>query len=898
MRTILVEHLTRWADEKGSRDGLPELVHRLIRSTVRVRRLDLPTGDPTRYRGWDGLVEVEQGNAWVPAGHSAWEMGVNADPKGKADDDYAKRLKDPKGIDPAQSTFVFVTLRVWPGGRAWSAARRAEGVWKDVRVLDAGDLHQWLADSDRTSLWFAAVHLEWPEVGGEWIEPTIAWKPHVLKTARRPLSWLTWDARLTDLIGRDQEKADLLAWARGEPGAKFRVLAGEGGAGKTRLAHEVADELARDPNWSAGLVPADRPLPLDAGPAGCFLLIDYPEERRDAVQARLAQIAAIPYDPERRVRVLLLSRHGDDYWQPAITTARADAAWDPEYPLREGVAPADAWAIYQSALPRVPRTPGQREPQPVDAEAFGAWLGRVPVNQRPLLIAAAAIQAVSDPERRIVDLTARQVVEALAEREIVRLRKLAKQHGFADDALARLAALAAVRGHLDGSDLTRLADPALDLGLRGREELFDRVRATGCLTDDGLLPAPVPDIVAAALVVEVLAAQPHRAPEWLWAAIDGAEAIAIDRLGRLSYDAEVVLGRHDQRMSLWLEAMVKGRLERCRVLEPQFLDPVLPQGLLRLSAGVSLTLADQATDDGQKARFLTNASIDLAAVGDEKSALAAIREAVAVFRRLAAANPARFEADLATSLNTLSNGLSDAGDGTTALAAIREAVEIRRRLAAANPACFEVVLAQSLNNLSNRLSDAGDGAAALAAIREAVAVYRRLAAANPARFEAGLALCLWTLSNGLSDAGEGATALAAIREVVAVYRRLAAANPARFEADLAQSLNNLSNRLSDAGDGAAALAAICEAVVVFRRLAAANPARFEAGLARCLWTLSNRLQEAGEREKALHALEEAIQLIGPAAALFPDGDAARRLRGMRSALELLTAAEEPSGADV
>ena len=129
-------------------------------------------------------------------------------------------------------------------------------------------------------------------------------------------------------------------------------------------------------------------------------------------------------------------------------------------------------------------------------------------------------------------------------------------------------------------------------------------------------------------------------------------------------------------------------------------------------------------------------------LGDNAGAPEAIQEAVDVYRRLAAANPARYEPDLAMSLNNLSLRLSDSGDNAGALAAIREAVEIRRRLAAANPARYEPDLAVSLNNLSSDLSDSGDNEGALAAIREAVDVYRRLAAANPARDEPDLAMSL------------------------------------------------------------------------------------------------------------------------------------------------------------
>lgn len=57
------------------------------------------------------------------------------------------------------------------------------------------------------------------------------------------------------------------------------------------------------------------------------------------------------------------------------------------------------------------------------------------------------------------------------------------------------------------------------------------------------------------------------------------------------------------------------------------------------------------------ARSLNNLSVDLSDSGDHDGALAASREAVALRRTLAAANPARFAADLANSLNTLAEAI-------------------------------------------------------------------------------------------------------------------------------------------------------------------------------------------------------------------------------------------------
>jgi hypothetical protein len=77
--------------------------------------------------------------------------------------------------------------------------------------------------------------------------------------------------------------------------------------------------------------------------------------------------------------------------------------------------------------------------------------------------------------------------------------------------------------------------------------------------------------------------------------------------------------------------------------------------------------------------------------------------------------------------------------GPLALTLTTQAVTAYRRLAAANAAAYEPDLAGSLNNLSVRLAEAGRRAEGLETIEEAVTVRRRLAAANAAAYEPDLA---------------------------------------------------------------------------------------------------------------------------------------------------------------
>jgi len=85
----------------------------------------------------------------LPEGDSVWEWGAGADYYAKAEQDYSTRTKTPReGVDPKQTTFVFVTPRVWdrtnPSLDGWAAQKKSEGIWKDVRALDAVQLEHWL----------------------------------------------------------------------------------------------------------------------------------------------------------------------------------------------------------------------------------------------------------------------------------------------------------------------------------------------------------------------------------------------------------------------------------------------------------------------------------------------------------------------------------------------------------------------------------------------------------------------------------------------------------------------------------------------------------------------------------------------------------------------------------
>ncbi|MFC8943359.1 tetratricopeptide repeat protein, partial [Streptomyces griseoincarnatus] len=134
------------------------------------------------------------------------------------------------------------------------------------------------------------------------------------------------------------------------------------------------------------------------------------------------------------------------------------------------------------------------------------------------------------------------------------------------------------------------------------------------------------------------------------------------------------------------------------------------------------------------ARSLTSLGTQLSGVGRVVEAVPATEEAVATYRRLAEANPDRYEPDLAGSLTNLGFQLSEVGRAKEALPPTQEAVAIRRRLAETNPDRYEPGLANSLSGLGHRLEGLGHRSRAIAVLRESAAVYERVVHRNEARY--------------------------------------------------------------------------------------------------------------------------------------------------------------------
>ncbi len=257
-------------------------------------------------------------------------------------------------------------------------------------------------------------------------------------------------------------------------------------------------------------------------------------------------------------------------------------------------------------------------------------------------------------------------------------------------------------------------------------------------------------------------------------------------------------------------------------------------------------------------------------IGDKRDALIAHQEALAIFEKLADANPTvtEFQSRLAANQDSIGRLLYDTGKPAEALKAHGSALAIRQRLADENPSDteFQRSLALSHHNIGILLRNARKLAEAMKAHERALAIYQKLADGNPtvADFRNCLAASQNDIGVLLRDAGKRAEAMKAIESALAIRWKLADANPTvtEFQNSLAASHLNIGSLLSTAGNRAEALKSYERALAILQKLADANPTvtEFQIKLAMNYNEIGHVLSATGQFAEALKSYESALAI--------------------------------------
>ena len=708
--------------------------------------------------------------------------------------------------------------------------------------------------------------------------------------------------RSIDLVGRETELDDLCAWLRKETAISVRVLTGNAGYGKTRLALELIEEMVPQ-GWYAGFLTRaelkrfreQRDIAGWGWNAPILAVVDYASASARDIHAWLKELEdhEVWDGAEAKniypLRLLLLERQAERGvgWWAEVFGIGDDAAVleklaDPAEPVV--LRPLDDANQRRAILTKTLASLGSTVALPATGEDtdFDRRLTELTWAGVPLLLMLAAATAAREGFGQVLAMGSAELAFSVAKTELARIVKVVESQNVSPSLAPLVKHVAAVVTLRQGltSEATRevIERESEELGYNlpdGSAALRDAF-TVALPSDSGGIAAVEPDMVGEALLLDVWREDnTHALPAIARAYAADPEAVA-KTIIRTCQDY-VIRGN---RLPLnWLEkiradsADLYALIHLCNAMPTHTLE--LREIAVELNKAVVHQVGPPSGDMRDLGQvllltvFLNNLSNRFSDLGQREKALAVIERAMLVYREVTRVLPDVGRPGLATALSNLSKYFSDLGQREKALAASKETVEIFRDLAAACPDDFRADLAMSLNIRSICLSQVGRREEALAAIEEAVSIRRDLVTVNLDAFRPELCQSLNNLSACLSELGRQEEALAAIKEAVTIGRSLAAASPDAFRHDLVDYLNNLSTFLSRVGRDNEALVAIKETVALCREMTATRPDVFRPELARSLNNLSNLFFDLGLREEGLAAIEEGLALYRDLAADHP-----------------------------
>ncbi len=307
--------LNSWAKRRDCHGDLPFLVRSLIRATATdISKILFPAGDNVSSPGWDGVLEVSEGNEYVPEGFSIWEMGCNHHVKGKADSDYEKRKENLSGINPAETTYVFVSPRPWTKNEEWCEEKRKEGFWKDVKAYNAATLEEWIEQAPAVGIWLGQYLGKYPKgvkaLVDWWDEWSMSTNPHLA-------------AELV-LAGRDKQIEDVQEKLK-SPSSKITVKAATINESIAFLAAAIISlpEEEREYYLSRSIVISDseafKHISI-TGKSGLFFVPEFEEIQGLSLAIQKGHSVYIPVGPDNNITSpeIVLPRLGRDKFISAL----------------------------------------------------------------------------------------------------------------------------------------------------------------------------------------------------------------------------------------------------------------------------------------------------------------------------------------------------------------------------------------------------------------------------------------------------------------------------------------------------------------------------------------------------------------------------------------------------
>jgi tetratricopeptide (TPR) repeat protein len=558
----------------------------------------------------------------------------------------------------------------------------------------------------------------------------------------------------------------MVGWAR-DGDRPLWLIEGAAGAGKTRLANEVAYQLTAD-RWPCGWArPGLGAYAVSAAARNgrrALVLVDDAETRADLVELlRTVANGGAPL----AVRVIIVAREFGPWWRTMLERL--------SQPEQEALAAGRTIMGGGGVTLPTPQAVALRSLDLGAADGRGQAVGMLaaadPVSAAVLLRQAALVVALSTRVGQLGPAEVRAALRDLFEEEEGYWRRTASEivgPGQPNPALRAALATSAVvgtEGLGDAATVLRRV-PALAVGAADRLARL-AVWWHGLYSRVGDSAAPTPRLPAW-LAERLPDGTDSTGISWTVAALD-AERRATATLARLSLAAHrdvwpqppgsateqsraaaddaaaahAALRRAvnaaapvDEALA-WLTQELELNHDELEALGEAISYPT--RSLSRTAIVLARRLLEGAGTEEERASFLLGLGARYSELGRWGEARRQTERAVQTLRALATHDRDRYLVDLAAAVSNLASCLAQLGEREEALRVSYEAVALHRELLESDRDRHLPALARALTNLSACLSRSGRRPAALGAAGQAVAIYRELVELHPNAYRAELA---------------------------------------------------------------------------------------------------------------------------------------------------------------
>ncbi|MEQ4610872.1 trypsin-like peptidase domain-containing protein [Streptomyces cavourensis] len=729
-----------------------------------------------------------------------------------------------------------------------------------------------------------------------------------LTTSRdvRPSMLLRPEYGVVPFLGRKSELDELMAWCTSGEQAAVRLLAGQAGAGKTRLAAELCDAMARQ-GWTAGFLSGD----------GSPQVLDRLRERGDPV------LAVLDYGDTHTGLHELLSRldapEGTAPPTRLLVLARNRKTWSRR--IREA---SSHIPVSQADLaPLVVTREARRDAHASAAAAFAARLdvaASVPAVQMPqmgtqpiLVLHMSALLQVLDNDRAVRQSagdedTRRVIVRSVLDRESFYWGRSSAAAGLSidDELLRRVVTSVALFGTQKEFHTAQLLRTIPDLTDASAERLHAMARwalsffpradttevahDTAILQPDLLLEQLVSDtLIGCPTMLESLATVPPESAERAWLILDRActgdtrlivfieQVLRRAPVGMLRSLVSIAERSEGPLQDVFLKVMA-GMSEgnaRDRAAMLELAESIPVHSVVLQDAGITLwrkAIHSARESDGPSvADLLNQLAVRLSKIGRRSEAADASVEALLAVRENATVGdpppPTRL---LAEQLLQTAERLKDGAREWDSVGILDEAREIVEADSDEDPAWRIEMLADTLPKLSRLSAALGRGEDAKRYAAAQLALLRRLEEIDDPRTRAQAAKKMqesFTVLRPYVDGDELITALQTLHQA----RMEATATGKRPEAERIGVLRAFSFNLKRLGRETQAMDALRDAEFLCRSLLDVDFPRYGPELITTLAAKTNLGHEMN-REQIVDTQKEIVRLRQSIAELDPTSE--------------------------